>query len=138
MAGYFDYCVKSVPGRISALILLALGMLLLSAVTGKIASIFMDIQMKKDKGLSRLKNMKGHFLICGWRNGFDKILDSVLNSNPEITPDMIVLINEASQEQMEQIRNESRFNGIHYVCGDFADEVVMKRAQDCTFLHALL
>ncbi len=129
MAGYFDYCVKSVPGRISALILLALGMLLLSAVTGKIASIFMDIQMKKDKGLSRLKNMKGHFLICGWRNGFDKILDSVLNSNPEITPDMIVLINEASQEQMEQIRNESRFNGIHYVYGDFADEVVMKRAQ---------
>ena len=129
MAGYFDYCVKSVPGRISALILLALGMLLLSAVTGKIASIFMDIQMKKDKGLSRLKNMKGHFLICGWRNGFNKILDSVLNSNPEITPDMIVLVNEASQEQMEQIRNESRFSGIHYVYGDFADEVVMKRAQ---------
>ena len=67
LAGYFDYCVQSVPGRIAALFLLILGMLLLSAVTGKIASLFMDIQMKQDKGLVRLKKMKGHFLLCGWR-----------------------------------------------------------------------
>ena len=62
-AGYFDYCVKSLPGRISALILLIFGMLLLSVITGKIASIFMDIQLKKDKGLAKIKSMKGQFLL---------------------------------------------------------------------------
>ena len=72
-AAYFDYCVKSVPGRMSALVLLVLGMLLFSAVTGKLASYFMDLQMKKNKGLKKLKNMKGHFLLCGWRPGFEKI-----------------------------------------------------------------
>lgn len=127
-AGYFDYCVKSVPGRISALILLIFGMLLLSVITGKIASSFMDMQMKKDKGLKKLKNMKGHFLLCGWRPGFDKILDSVLNSNPDITPDMIVLINDAPSEQIAQVRSESRFKEINYISGDFADESVLKRA----------
>ena len=50
-AAYFDYCVKSVPGRMSALVLLVLGMLLFSAVTGKLASYFMDLQMKKIRGL---------------------------------------------------------------------------------------
>lgn len=126
-AAYFDYCVKSVPGRMSALVLLVLGMLLFSAVTGKVASIFMDLQMKKNKGLKKLKNMKGHFLLCGWRPGFDKILDSVLNSNPDITPDMIVMINDAP-EQIEQIRSESRFKELNYVSGDFADEATLKRA----------
>lgn len=128
MAGYFDYCVKSVPGRISALILLALGMVLLSVITGKIASVFMDIQLKRDKGLRKLKNMKNHFLLCGWRPGFDKILETVLKSNPDISTDMMVLINEAPSEQLEQIRSDSRFKGINYISGDFSDESVLKRA----------
>ncbi|MBP5443983.1 MAG: NAD-binding protein [Treponema sp.] len=129
LAGYFDYCVQSVPGRIAALFLLVLGMLLLSAVTGKIASLFMDIQMKQDKGLVRLKKMKGHFLLCGWRNGFEKILDSILESNPDLTPDLIVLVNDASSEEMEKIRTESRYKGINYVSGDFSEEATLKRCQ---------
>lgn len=129
MAGYFDYCVKSVPGRIAALVLLALGMLILSVITGKIASYFMDLQMKKDKGLKKLKNMKGHFLLCGWRPGFEKILESVLNSNPDITPDMIVLINEAPGEQIAQLRSELRFKELNYISGDFTDEATLKRAK---------
>jgi voltage-gated potassium channel len=137
-AGYFDYCVKSVPGRISALILLIFGMLLLSVITGKIASIFMDIQMKKDKGLAKIKAMKGQFLLCGWRSGFEKILDSVINSNPEITPDLIVMINDAPSEQIEQIRSASRFKGIHFVSGDFADEVTLRRAHIETAERALI
>lgn len=136
-AAYFDYCVKSVPGRMSALVLLVLGMLLFSAVTGKVASVFMDLQMKKNKGLKKLKNMKGHFLLCGWRPGFEKILDSVLNSNPDITPDMIVMVNDAP-EQIEQIRSESRFKELNYVSGDFADEATLKRAMIDTAERALV
>ncbi len=127
-AGYFDYVVKSYPGRLGAALLLLLGMLLLSTITGKISSIFMDRQMKKDKGLAKLKSMKNQFILCGWRSGFDKILDYVLNSNPDITPDLIVLINEASVEDMEKIREEPRFKGINYISGDFADESTLKRA----------
>ena len=136
-AAYFDYCVKSVPGRMSALALLVLGMLLFSAVTGKIASVFMDLQMKKNKGLKKLKNMKGHFLLCGWRPGFEKILDSVLNSNPDITPDMIVMINDAA-DQIEQVRSQSRFKELNYVSGDFADEATLKRAMIDTAERALV
>ena len=46
-AAYFDYCVKSVPGRMSALVLLVLGMLLFSAVTGKLASYYGPSNEKK-------------------------------------------------------------------------------------------
>lgn len=137
-AGYFDYCVKSVPGRVAAFFLLVLGMIVLSVITGKIASVFMDTQMKKEKGLAKLKSLKGQFLLCGWRPGFDRILDSVLNSNPDITPDLIVLINEASSDEMEKIRDESRFKGINYISGDFADEATLKRAMIDTAERALI
>ncbi len=136
-AAYFDYCVKSVPGRMSALILLVFGMLLFGAVTGKLASYFTDLQIKKNKGLRKLRTMKGHFLLCGWRPGFEKILDSVLNSNPDITPDMIVMVNDAA-DQVEQLRSDSRFKELNYVAGDFADEATLMRAQITTAERALV
>lgn len=138
MAGYFDYCVSSVQGRIAALVMLALGMVLLSVITGKIASTFMDAQMKHDKGLRKLRKMKGHFLICGWRPGFEKILETVLNSNPDITPDMVVMVNDAPSENIEQIRSDIRFKEINYISGDFSDEATLKRAQIETAERALV
>lgn len=137
-AGYYDYCVKSLGGRMAALVQLLIGMGLLSMITGKVASVFMNVQMKNDKGLRKLKKMNGHFLLLGWRPGFDKILDTVLNSNPDITPDMIVLVNDAPSEQIEQLRDEKRFKGINYVSGDFSDEVTLKRAEIGTANRALI
>ena len=137
-AGYFDYVVKSYVDRFGAAILLILGIILISTITGKISSMFMDSLMKKDKGLARLKSMNRHFLICGWRKGFDKILDAVLNSNPDITPDLIVLVNDAPSEEFEKISDEKRFKGINYISGDFADEATLKRAKIETAARALI
>ena len=138
MAGYFDYCVSSVKGRIAALVLLALGMVLLSVITGKIASAFTESQMKHDKGLRKLRKMKGHFIICGWRPNFEKILETVLKSNPDITPDMVVLVNNAPSEAIEQIRSDIRFKEVNYISGDFAEEATLKRAYIDTAERALI
>jgi voltage-gated potassium channel len=127
-AAYFDYYVKSVPGRMASLVLLLFGMIVFSFITGKITSGFMNILMKDNKGLKKIRNMKGHFIICGWRPGFDKILEAVMNSNPDISSDMIVLVNEAPSEQIGQLRTNLQFKDINYVAGDFADAAVLKRA----------
>ena len=138
IAGYYEYSPVTLPGRIASLLLLVFGMLVLSMITGKLASYFMDMQMKKEKGLMQLKNLKGHFLLCGWRSGFEKILDNIINTNPEITPDLIVLINDAPSEKIENLLDLERFKEIHYVSGDFADENVLKRANIQTAERALI
>lgn len=138
IAGYYEYSPVTLPGRIASLLLLVFGMLVLSMITGKLASYFMDMQMKKEKGLMPLKNLKGHFLLCGWRSGFEKILDNIINTNPEITPDLIVLINDAPSEKIENLLDLERFKEIHYVFGDFADENVLKRANIQTAERALI
>ena len=137
-AGYFEFVCESYPGRAAAITLLIIGTMVFAYIRGQVASVFVDIQDKKNKGLSRLKNMEGHFVLCGWRPGFEKILETVLVSNPEITPDMIVLVNEAPVEQMEALRDDIRFKEVHYVAGDFTDESTLKRAYIETAARAMV
>lgn len=137
-AGYFEFVCESYLGRAAAITLLIIGTMVFAYIRGQVASVFVDIQDKKNKGLSRLKNMEGHFVLCGWRPGFEKILETVLVSNTEITPDMIVLVNEAPVEQMEALRDDIRFKEVHYVAGDFTDESTLKRAYIETAARAMV
>lgn len=128
VAAYYDFYVKSVPGRIASLVLLLFGMAVWAVIIGKITSVIVDIQSKNDKGLKKIRAMKGHFLLCGWRDSFEKLLVTVLKSNPDITPDMIVLVNSAPSEQVCQLKEDIRFKEVKYVSGDFSDAETLDRA----------
>ncbi len=136
-ANYFEYVCESLPGRISGWTMLMTGLVLFGCITAKIASWFIDIQMKNDKGLKKLNSMQGHFLLCGWRPGFEKIIENVLISNPDISPDLIVLINEAP-DQIEQLRSNPKFKDLNFIAGDFTDETTLNRAYIHTASRALV
>lgn len=137
-AGYFEFVCESYPGRAAAITLLIIGTMVFAYIRGQVASVFVDIADKKNKGLSKLKNMEGHFVLCGWRPGFEKILETVIISNPDITPDMIVLVNEAPINQIEQLRDDDRFREVNFVAGDFTDESILKRAHIETASRAMV
>ncbi|MBP5695199.1 MAG: NAD-binding protein [Treponema sp.] len=128
VAAYYDFYVKSVPGRFASLLLLLLGMAVWAIIIGKITSVIVSIQNKNNRGLKKIRPMKGHFLLCGWRSGFEKLLENVLSSNSDITPDMIVLVNSAPSEQVRSILQDIRFKEIKYVAGDFSDAETLHRA----------
>ncbi len=138
VAAYYDYYMKTVPGRLASLVLLLVGMAFWTIVLGKITSAILAVQSKNNKGLKKLKRMKGHFLLCGWRPGFEKILEAVMIQNPDISPDRIVVVNNAPADQMEILRSDSRFTEIKYVAGDFSDADVLKRAFIQTASRALV
>ncbi|MCQ2573097.1 MAG: NAD-binding protein [Treponema sp.] len=138
VAAYYDYYMKTVPGRLASLVLLLVGMAFWTIVLGKITSAILAVQSKNNKGLKKLKRMKGHFLLCGWRPGFEKILEAVMIQNPDISPDEIVVVNNAPADQMEILRSDSRFTDIKYVAGDFSDADVLKRAFIQTASRALV
>lgn len=129
VAGYYDICVVTPVGRFCSFIILLSGILLFSTITGKIAAIFMEIQMKKDKGLKQLTNLKNHFLLCGWRPGFEKILEGILDANPEIPAEKIVIVNEADVSAIEALRTNAKLKPIKFLHGDFTDENTLLKAQ---------
>lgn len=136
--GYGDIAPESVGGRLAAIILLIGGVGIFGAFSGKFASLLFDQQLKKNKGLITLKKIKKHFIICGWKPNFDEILEGVIEANPDIPPELIVLINSASAQEMEMIQVDPRFKDIKFLSGDFADEDTLLRANIKTAERALV
>lgn len=136
--GYGDIYPKTFAGKLIGISILMFGVIMFGAVSGKIASVLFGRQLKLDRGLIKLKKIKNHFLICGWKQGFEYILDGVLAANPEIPLEHIVLINTISTDQMEKIKSEKRFQGINYINGDFSDEATLLRANVKTASRALI
>ena len=136
--GYGDITPRSILGRTSAMILLLAGVALFGALSGKFASFLFDRQQKKDRGLLKMNKIKNHFLICGWKPNFERILEGILLANPEIPPEKIILLNNSSQKKKKKIKADSRFKNINYIHGDFTDEDTLLKSQIKTAERTLI
>lgn len=127
--GYGDIAPASLVGRIAAMILLIAGVAIFSAVSGKIASSLFEKQQKKDRGLLKMNKMKNHFLICGWKPNFEKILEGIISANHDIPVEKMVILNNAPFSEMERLKTDERYKMINYINGDFTDEDTLLKAQ---------
>ncbi|MBO4547027.1 MAG: NAD-binding protein, partial [Treponema sp.] len=126
--GYGDIAPASFLGRLSAMALLLVGVAIFGALSGKFASFILDRQQKKDKGLLKMTNMKNHLLICGWKPGFENILEGMLLANPEIPPERVVILNNAKHSEIEAILANEKLKAINFLRGDFTDEEALLKA----------
>ena len=127
--GYGDIAPASFWGRLSAMALLLVGVAIFGALSGKFASFILDRQQKKDKGLLKMTNMKNHLLICGWKPGFENILEGMLLANPDIPPEQVVILNNAKHSDIEAIQANEKLKAINFLRGDFTDEDALLKAQ---------
>lgn len=136
--GYGDITPISVAGRMVGLVLMSFGVIFVAAVTGKIASFLVDQQMRRGKGLLKLKKLQNHFILCGWKTDFDKIIDGILDANPEFEITDLVIINNATSDYMELFMANPKYKLINYIHGDFIDEHVLMRANIKTAKRVLV
>lgn len=126
--GYGDITPTTFWGRIIALFTMFFGVIITASITGKIASFLVDLQLRKGRGLLNLKNLSGHFIVCGWKNDFEKIIDGICEANPSLDKSDIVLINNSPAENMETFLINSKYKMMNYIYGDFIEESVLLRA----------
>ncbi len=136
--GYGDISPNTVLGRVFGILLLLFGVIAFAGVSGKVASVLFDRQLKRDRGRVKLKKISNHFIICGWKYGFEKILEGILNSNPNITLDKIVLVNTAPAEHIENLRSHEQYKDINYINGDYTQEATLLMANIKTAERVLL
>lgn len=115
-------------GRAITLISSIVRICLYGTILAKVSSVFINFQNQRDKGLTKLKNLTKHFLLCGWKPDMETIIQAVLAANEDLTPDQIVLINEAPQDQIAQMRSHIAYKELNYISGDFSNEEVLKKA----------
>jgi voltage-gated potassium channel len=124
--GYGDIVPSSKIGKIFALMIIFSGPALLSLITASVASIFVEKKIKEGKGLETIKD-KGHFIICGWNENGEKVIDGILLQTKGASP-TIVLINELSREEVQSIQYQYSDHHIKFVRGNFVKEDVLARA----------
>jgi voltage-gated potassium channel len=127
--GYGDKTPLTVGGKIVGLLLMGMGVIVMAAVTGRIASFLVEQQLRKREGLLKLKNLQNHFIICGWRRELEKVIEGVLARNPQFDISDIVLINNVGAEQMQPILQNPAYRGIGYINGDYIEEETLQRAR---------
>ena len=125
--GYGDYFPKSFFGRIVGILMMFFGMALVGVITGNIASLFVEKQLKEGRGLKELK-LKNHFIICGWKREMGTFLHEVMEKNKSFLPSEFVLVNSAEPELIENLRTDLKFKHINFIHGDYIDEQVLRRA----------
>lgn len=126
--GYGDKTPVTVGGKIVGLLLMGMGVIVMAAVTGQIASFLVEQQMRRREGLLKLKNLQNHFIICGWRRELDRVIEGILAVNPQYSVSDLVLINNVGHEAMQPILQNPQFQGIQYINGDYIEEETLRRA----------
>ncbi|MEH7076408.1 potassium channel family protein [Neobacillus drentensis] len=115
--GYGDYVPHSILGRITALVLILLGVGFVSSYFGTLAAAAVTKQDAFSEGRIAFKG-EGHIIIIGWNERSKELIGKLTDTK---SPQMIVLIDET----LEANPVKSRF--VHFIQGKgHVDETILK------------
>lgn len=124
--GYGDFTPQSTSARIIASVMMFFSMALISFFTATISSIFVARKIREGKGLVKIVD-KNHYIICGWNDLADELLESLLDQLEGSNTD-IVLINELSEEEIDSWRSQLKARHLGFVRGDYTQDEVLEKA----------
>ncbi|MFC1504146.1 potassium channel family protein [Spirochaetota bacterium] len=126
--GYGDITPSTWQGKMLGFVLIIFGVAITGTITASISSFLVGRQLKEDRGLTALKKLSDHFIICGYKHNMADILDNILKVNPELNADEIVMINQCGAQIINSIKSQPKFASVHFVFGDFIDEASLLMA----------
>lgn len=128
--GYGDRTTISNEGRLVAIMLMFFGIIVVSVLTGTVASILVDLKIKEGQGLKELK-LKRHIVILGWNDQAEKILANLPKAYSEdVSKIDVALLNNLDMEIIGNIRSrfETSNMDIYFVKGQPTNIEAIKRS----------
>ena len=124
-----DYQYVETPGtRIIGILVLILGMVGLSSVIGYISSAFVAKRLNMERGVKKMQKMKDHILICGWKNDIKPLILGILRKNKDRKASDIIVINNADDVKVQNLRDDEDLKGLLLLRGDFTEEQTLLNA----------
>ncbi|MCR4793180.1 MAG: NAD-binding protein [Lachnospiraceae bacterium] len=124
-----DYEFTDTPGgRILGLIVLSLGVVALSTITGYISSALVARKLNAERGIKKMQNMKEHIIICGYKNDIKSLITGILRKNRNLSVSDIILITAEEDVKLQTLRDDDRLKGLIILKGDFTEEQTLKNA----------
>lgn len=126
--GYGDRYPVTQMGRFWAGTLMFNGVFGIAIITSKISSYFMEQVLREGRGIVDTSKLKGHFIICGWKEEMPQLINHILDFNPDLESKDIVMISEIHQREIDSIRQHRRLKDLKVITGDFAHKDNIERA----------
>ncbi|MBL4888671.1 MAG: NAD-binding protein [Candidatus Lindowbacteria bacterium] len=126
--GYGDKVPATEIGRIVGVGLAFSALIFAALLSGRLAALLVELQLKEGKGMKDLKDMKNHFVVCGWKTSMTQLLNELLAIDPDLQPEQIVLVNNIDIEKMNSLRSQEPYSRMKFIHGDFVEESVLRRA----------
>ncbi|MBI3543363.1 MAG: NAD-binding protein [Deltaproteobacteria bacterium] len=126
--GYGDKVPVTVEGRILAGVLMTAGVMSVGILTAKISSYFMEQALREGRGIVETERLKNHFVVCGWKEEMHQLLLHILDFNPGLTAEKVVLVANMPQAAVDEIRAHPKLKDLNIIIGDYFSEITLKRA----------
>lgn len=124
-----DYMyVDSKWTRLAGILVLILGMVGLSSITGYVSSAFVARRLNLERGVKKMQNMKGHIIICGWKSDVKILIQGILRKNKDLKLSDIILINNVEDVKIQNLRDDHELKGLNLLRGDFTEEQTLLNA----------
>ncbi|MBP5281596.1 MAG: NAD-binding protein [Lachnospiraceae bacterium] len=124
-----DYMYVDNPWtRVVGIFVLILGMVGLSSITGYVSSAFVARRLNLERGVKKMRNMKDHVIICGWKNDVKMLIQGILRKNKDMKPSDLILINNADDVKLQGLRDDEELRGLNVLRGDFTEEQTLLNA----------
>ncbi|NCC24789.1 MAG: hypothetical protein EOM25_06260 [Deltaproteobacteria bacterium] len=125
--GYGDMVPNTTMGRILGILVMLCGIGLVSTLTGNLASVIIDRQKRRHKGLLKV-NISGHIVIAGWSAHGLNLVRNLLAMSGQDRPD-VVIVGTMTEDEREDVRNQlPPGNWLRFVHGNPSLEPVLEKA----------
>jgi voltage-gated potassium channel len=126
--GYGDKVPVTPAGRLVAVMAIFFGIAATSALSGSLASIFVERNTRARRGLMDFPKLTDHFIICGWKDHMRDILVDILGGSKDLSDDMMVLVSNIESDRIEELKEDPELKGLKFVRGDYFSDTTLKRA----------
>lgn len=125
--GYGDFAPKTPFGRVVGMALMASGVVLVSTITGSLASILVERRFRKRRGMLPVM-ITNHIVILGW-NSHGEVLVRQLRRHGDLTQAEMVLVGDMEPSAFEELAESLGLGErLHFSRGPAADKAAQDRA----------
>jgi len=126
--GYGDIVPKTSWGRLIAVVFMLVGIVSASLFTAAVSSFLVNENIFNKRDQRRLKKMKNHTMILGYKEDLDLLIKDILIYEGNLKTYDIVVVNDIDKAKIKEALLAIDIDGINYVDGDQSDEATLLKA----------
>jgi voltage-gated potassium channel len=127
--GYGDITPGTTAGRIMVIVVLFISVAAVSMFTANLASALTTKKMMERRGVMDLSGYSEHFVICGWKQAMDMMLDEIKRNNARLNLKKVIIIANIEPDLIEVFQQQfPAYQEINILRGEYYNEALLRKA----------